>query len=130
MQTPIINTLLLGAASLAAFVVIAYWWTTTRGTWAKWPAGRSLMGLLGIIAVGFGYGTINGLIGAVGYPAKPYIGFALYLFFIGSILLIGATIRKEMILGRAKANPPVAADPPVAVVDITVATTIEKADTP
>lgn len=135
MQTPLINIILLGLTSLSAFIVIAYWWATTKGTWAKVPAGRSLMGLLAIIAIGFGYGTINVLIGRVGYPAKPYIGLALYALFIGSIIVIGFTIRKEMMIGRAKAAHPatkpaaMAPAAPVLAIDITVGTTpTEKAE--
>jgi hypothetical protein len=78
------------------------------------------MGLLGIIAVGFGYGVINALIGPDGYPGKPVIGFGLYLIFVGSIIFIGATIRKEIQRGRSKEHHP--SNPPTGTIDITVAT--------
>lgn len=120
MQTPLINSLLLGLISLTAFIVIFYWHGATRGTWKHWPAGRSLMGLLGIIAVGFGYGVVNALIGPAGYPGKPVIGFALYFVFVGAIIFIGATIRKEIRRGRSKERHP--SNPPTGTIDITVAT--------
>lgn len=126
MQTPIINSLLLGLISLASFIVIAYWWVATKGTWRQWPAGRSLMGLLGIIAVGFGFGVINALIGVQGYPAKPYIGFALYVVFVGSIIFIGFTIRREMSRGRSIEHHPASAHPTTGTIDITVATDTDK----
>lgn len=121
MQTPLINSLLLGLISLAAFTVIFYWHGATRGTWKHWPAGRSLMGLLGIIAVGFGYGVINALIGPDGYAAKPFIGFSLYFVFIGAIIFIGITIRKEILRGRSIQHHP-SSHPNTGTIDITVAT--------
>lgn len=123
MQTPIINILLTFLTSAVSFWVIIYWHLTTKGTWREWPAGRSLMGLLGIIAFGFGYGVINQIFGAEGYPAKPYIGLALYLVFVGAIIFIGITIRKEMIRGKAKVKHPSNFEPPhTGSIDITVAT--------
>lgn len=121
MQTPFINSLLLGLIALAATVVIIYWHTGTRGTWWHWPAGRSLMGLLGIIAVGFGFGTINTLIGVQGYAAKPYIGFLLYFTFVGAIIFIGFTIRREMRRGQSMNHHP-SNHPNTGTIDITVAT--------
>lgn len=120
MQTPLINSLLLGLISLTAFIVIFYWHGATSGTWKKWPAGRSLMGLLGIIAVGFAYGVVNALIGPDGYPGKGIISFGLYLIFVGAIIFIGTTIRKEILRGRAKEHHP--SHPQTGTIDITVAT--------
>lgn len=121
MQTPLINSLLLGLISLTAFIVIGYWHLATRGTWRQWPAGRSLMGLLGIIAVGFGYGVINALIGPDGWPGKSVVGFALYFVFVGAIIFIGTTIRKEILRGRSVEHHP-SSHPKTGTIDITVAT--------
>jgi uncharacterized BrkB/YihY/UPF0761 family membrane protein len=128
MQTPIINILLTLLTSLVAFWVIIYWHFTTKGTWREWPAGRSLMGLLAIIAFGFGYGVVNQVFGSGGYPAKPYIGLVLYLVFVSAIIFIGITIRKEMIRGKAKAKHPTSHVPPTTgAIDITVGTDKEEA---
>lgn len=88
------------AISAIAFTVIIYWWKATKGTWKHYPAGRSLMGLLGIIAVGFGWGVISRILGD--YPGRSIIAVTLYLSFIGALVLIGLTIRKEMRLGKRR----------------------------
>jgi hypothetical protein len=112
-NTPL-TIVLIGLIATVSFAVIIYWHVATKGTWRKWPAGRSLMGLLGIIAVGFGYGVMNQLIGP--YPAKAYISFFLYLAFIGALILIGFTIRKELATGRRRSL-----DTHTGPIDITVA---------
>lgn len=100
-----VTAFLVGLTSAVSFTVIGYWHFATRGTWMKYSAGRSLMGLLGIIAVGFGYGFVNQFLGQ--YPARTFIGFFLYAAFIGAIIVIGFTIRKELIAGRkARRQPP------------------------
>lgn len=99
-MSPVLNAILLGMIPLSSGTVIAYWWWKTRGTWMKYPAGRSLMGLLGIIFVGFGFGVVNFFLGQ--YPARLAISFTLYLAFITAIILIGFTIRAEMRTGKKK----------------------------
>jgi hypothetical protein len=114
MNTPILNIILTGFVSLISFEIIWYWHKETKGTWKKWPAGRSLMGLLAIIGVAFGYGIINQLLGQ--YPARPFLGFVLYAAFVAALLVIRFTIRKELIAGRQR-NEPTHTGP----IDITVA---------
>lgn len=110
-----ITLTLLALISLISSAVIIYWHTTTRGSWRHWPAGRSLMGMLIIIAVGFGVGALNRLLGD--YAAKDYILTGLYASFVGALVVIGLTIRKEMRAGKArlrgKLNP---ASGPVSVI--------------
>lgn len=91
---------LLGIISLVAGTVALYWHRATKGTWRDWPAGQSLMGLLAIITVGFGFGVINRFLGQ--YPGRAVIGIVLYALFVGAIIWIGLTVRKEMRRGKAK----------------------------
>lgn len=125
MNNEVISAILLGAIPITAGTVVAYWHRATRGTWRQWPAGRSLMGLLGIITVGFAYGVVNRFLG--NYPAKFAVAVLLYALFIGAIIFIGLTIRKETILGKAKANHPASAPPaPSSNIDMTVASEKEE----
>lgn len=96
--------ILLGMISATAFTVIIYWWTQTRGTWRKYPAGRSLMGLLGIIAIGFGFGVVNRLLGQ--YEARDAISFVLYIGFFLALVAIGVAVRKELRRGRERRHQP------------------------
>jgi hypothetical protein len=98
----IISAALLGIISVVAGWVIIYWHIATKGTWRAWPAGRSLMGLLGIIAVGFSYGVLNRFLGQ--WPGRAVVSILLYALFVGAIIFIGLTIRKEMRTGKAKAK--------------------------
>ena len=115
MTAPLINVIFIGIVSAIAFETVIYWHRGTRGTWRDWPAGRSLMYLLLIIAFGFGYGIINQFMGQ--YAARSFVGFGLYLLFIAALIIIRLTIRKELRTGRSKA-----AHPSIPTVDITVAT--------
>jgi hypothetical protein len=115
MTAPLINVICIGIVSAIAFETVWYWHRGTRGTWRDWPAGRSLMYLLLIIAFGFGYGILNQFLGQ--YGARPFVGFGLYLLFIAALIIIRLTIRKELRTGRSKA-----AHPSTQTIDITVAT--------
>lgn len=125
MTNELFSAILLTIISITATVVVIYWHVATGGTWRQWPAGRSLMGLLGIIAVGFGFGVVNRFLGA--YPAKYAVAVLLYALFVGAIIFIGLTIRKETIRGKAKANHPSVPPPVAGNVDMTVATEKEEA---
>jgi small-conductance mechanosensitive channel len=96
----IISAVLLGIISLVAGWVAVYWHVATKGTWRQWPAGRSLMGLLAIITVGFGFGVVNRFLGQ--YPARSAVGIILYTLFVGAIIIIGLTVRAEMRAGKRK----------------------------
>jgi hypothetical protein len=96
----IISAALLGIISLVAGWVAIYWHLCTKGTWRDWPAGQSLMGLLSIIAVGFGFGVFNRIAGM--YWGRSVVGIILYGLFVGAIIWIGLTVRKEMRRGKAR----------------------------
>jgi len=96
----IISALLLGVISVVAGWVAIYWHIATKGTWREWPAGQSLMGLLSIITVGFGYGVINRFIGQ--WAGRSIVSLILYALFVGAIIWIGLTVRKEMRRGKAR----------------------------
>lgn len=123
MNNETISAILLGGIALVAAAVVVYWHLATRGTWRHWPAGRSLMGLLAIITVGFGFGVINRFLGD--YPAKFPLATALYAAFLGALIFIGSTIRAEMRAGKARANAK-KNHPSTAPVTIVVATTNEE----
>lgn len=97
-----INGWLMMIVSLTALAVIFYWWIATRGSWMEWPAGRALMGLLGIIVIISGWAAINTLWLQGPYPAKVYLYFALYTALEVSLLVIGITIKREMRRGRQR----------------------------
>jgi hypothetical protein len=96
----IISAALLGVISIVAGWVAVYWHLATKGTWRQWPAGRSLMGLLAIIAVGFGFGVVNRFMGM--YPGRSVVGIVLYALFVAAIVVIGLTVRSEMRAGKKK----------------------------
>jgi hypothetical protein len=116
MNNSLITAILLGIISLVATWVIVYWHVATKGTWKEWPAGRSLMGLLGIISVGFGYGVLNRFLGD--WPGRAVFSMFLYAAFVGAIVFIGHTIRKEMRSGkkRTRAKYPIHTGPVTVVV--------------
>ena len=122
MTQPLINVIFIGIVSGLALETVIYWHRSTKGTWKQWPAGRSLMYLLLIIGVGFGYGIINQFLGQ--YAARPFVGFGLYLLFIAALIIIRLTIRAEMRRGQRKLQTklPTTTGP----VDITVATENEE----
>jgi uncharacterized membrane protein YfcA len=100
MTQPITTFVLTAIVSLIALESVFYWHRKTRGSWRRWPAGRSLMYLLIIIGVGFGYGVANQLLGQ--YAARPYVGFGLYLMFIAALIVIRLTIRSELRNGKKR----------------------------
>jgi hypothetical protein len=122
MNNELLSAIFLGAVTLAASWVIIYWHFATKGTWREWPAGRSLMGLLAIIAVGFGFGVVNRILPMP--LGKTIVGVGLYALFVSAIIFIGLTIRKELRVGRAKEHHP--ANPNTGTIDITVATDTDK----
>lgn len=100
MTQPLVNIILISIISLIALESVFYWNRMTRGSWKEWPAGRSLMYLLIIIGVGFGYGVVNQLLGQ--YPARPFIGFGLYILFVSALVVIRLTIRSELRNGKRR----------------------------
>jgi ABC-type Fe3+ transport system permease subunit len=100
MTNSLITAILLGIISAVATWVIVYWHITTKGTWREWPAGRSLMGLLAIISIGFGYGVLNRFLGD--WAGRAVFSIILYALFVGAIVFIGYTIRKEMRRGKKR----------------------------
>lgn len=97
-----INGWLMMIVSLTALAVIIYWWVATRGSWMEWPAGRALMGLLGIIVIISGWAAMNTLWLKGPYPGKAHLYFALYAALEVSLLIIGITIKREMRRGRER----------------------------
>lgn len=98
MTSPLFIVALIGIVALVALETVVYWHVVTGGTWRDWPAGRSLMYLLLIIAGGFGFGTLNQFLGQ--YPARPLVSFALYALFISALIVIRLTIRAEVKRGN------------------------------
>lgn len=126
MTQPLLVVALIALVSAIAFETIIYWHRSTKGTWREWPAGRSLMYLLVIIASGFGFGVVNQFFGQ--YPLRPIVGFILYGLFIAALIVIRLTIRVEMRRGQrvVKTKLPTTTGP----VDITVATENEEGEKP
>lgn len=96
----LLNVIMISVVSLVAFETIFYWWRATKGTWKQWPAGRSMMYLLMIIAFGFGFGAINRVFGE--YEARSVVSYLLYAAFIGGLIFIRRTIAAEMKRGERR----------------------------
>lgn len=77
--------------------VISYWWIKTKGEWMKWPAGRSMMGLLGILGVITGSVTVNRIFFPFGWDGQQIFFLSLYLCLIWALAVVGLTIRAELI---------------------------------
>jgi hypothetical protein len=123
MTAPLLNVIMIGIIALIATEIVLYWHVRTKGTWREWPAGRSLMYLLLIIAVGFSFGIVNQFLGQ--YAARVWVGGFLYGGFISALIIIRFTIRAEMKRGERKllqTKLPTTTGP----VDITVATKNEE----
>lgn len=119
----IITTSLLLLIFVLSVTVITYWHLATHGTWRKWPAGQSLMALLTIIALGFGWGGVNRLLGD--YALKQPILLVLYGLFAVGIAMIGVTIHKEMAAGKER-QAAKAPEEQTGLITIVVATTNEE----
>lgn len=119
-----LNGIFMLAVAFTAIAVMSYWWIVTRGSWMHWPAGRSLMGLLLIIAGISGWAGINTLILPPRYEGKIISYFVLYAVLELALIVIGVTIHKEMKRGKArlKRKNPSHTGP----VTVTVATTNEE----
>ena len=123
-------TILKLTASAFAFVVILYWHLSTKGTWKDWPAGRSLMALLAIIAVGYAWRGVNRLVGD--YPLEEPLLLVLYCAIVLALAQIGLTIRRELRAGRARvitSESPADNTGPVAII-LATTTTEEPNDKP
>lgn len=100
----IIVTALKITVCLTAAWTILYWHFATNGSWRKWSAGRSLMGLLAIICVGYAWRVVNRV--TPDYALEdPLLGM-LYIFISVALIRIARTIRKEVAVGKAKAAHP------------------------
>lgn len=120
-----LNGIFMLTVAITAILVMAYWWVTTRGSWMSWPAGRSLMGLLMIIAVISGWAGLNTFVLPPMYAGKAISYFALYLVLELALIVIGVTIRREMQRGKARLRD---MHPPTGPVTVPVAT--ENKETP
>lgn len=98
---PLNGWFMLLVSGTAAAIVI-YWWVVTRGSWMQWPAGRSLMGLLLIITVITAWAGLNTFVLPPRYDGKILSYFALYAIFEVALIVIGATIHREMKRGKAR----------------------------
>lgn len=104
MQTTLLplNGIFMFIVAGTAIAVMAYWWAVTHGSWMHWPAGRSLMGLLAIIAVITAWAGLNTFVLPAHYELKIFSYFALYAVFEVALVLIGITIHREMRRGAAR----------------------------
>lgn len=123
MQTTLLplNGIFMFTVSATAIAVMAYWWIVTRGSWMQWPAGRSLMGLLAIIALITAWAGLNTLVLPPRYDFKIISYFVLYGIFEAALLVILATIHREMKRGAARLRAKKPANPTGPVI-VTVAT--------
>lgn len=116
-------------AAIAASVIV-YWHVATRGAWSHWPAGRSLMALLGIITVGHAWRGVNRLVGAE-YVSKDPVSVVLYAVFAMTLVLVGFTIRRELRAGKARVvvadeEPADPSDLPTGMVAVVLTTTTKE----
>jgi hypothetical protein len=95
-----LNAAVIGLVALVTLGLMVYWHVATRGSWKLWPAGRSLMILLGVITIITANAAINVLLPR--YPGKVGLYFGLYLLLLAALIGIGFTIRSEMRKGKAR----------------------------
>ncbi|WP_324644143.1 hypothetical protein [Pseudarthrobacter sp. LT1] len=95
-----LNAAVIGLVGLVTIGLMVYWHRSTRGSWKLWPAGRSLMTLLGVIVIITVNAAVNVLLPR--YPGKVELYFGLYLLLLGALIHIGYTIRAEMRAGKAR----------------------------
>ncbi|ALY10574.1 hypothetical protein FDH86_gp039 [Arthrobacter phage Tank] len=116
-----LNALVIALVGALTLAVMIYWHVSTKGTWKKWPAGQSLMLLLGIITVITFNAAANILLPS--YWGKIELYFGLYGLLLFAIAFIGWTIRREMRRGKARLREKHPKSGPVTVI---VATTNEE----
>jgi cation transport ATPase len=116
-----LNGIFMLIVSGTAIAVMAYWWIATKGSWMDWPAGRSLMGLLLIIAVISGWAGLNTTILPSRYDGKILSYFALYAALEAALVVIGVTIRREMKRGAERARKKLQEKPHTGPVTVVVA---------
>lgn len=117
-----LNALVIALVGVVTLVVMVYWHVSTKGTWRKWPAGQSLMLLLGIITIITVNSAINILLPM--YWGKVELYFGLYAVLLFAIAFIGWTIRREMRRGKARMHQN--KNPKTGPVSVIVATTNEE----
>ena len=105
-----LNGLLFGLVAATTVMVMASWWISTGGAWMRWPAGRSLMGLLAIIALITVNATLSVALGPA-YPAKPLVYTVMYLLLWAAVLVIGATIMRVQRAANEKRKTTAPAEP-------------------
>lgn len=84
---------LIGGAMLQTFVIMIVWHCVTRGAWFKFPAGRVLMGLLGIMLAILVLATTSSFYPMLPFRAELYV--VLYTILNISLAILGVTIVRE-----------------------------------
>ena len=98
--------ILIGTALLETLVVMLGWHWITRGGWQGFPAGRVLMGLLGVQSAILTLAAASSFF--PGFTGRPYVYIALYVVLIIAVGRLGYTIFTEQRSHRGKRPP----DPP------------------
>ncbi|OIH81970.1 hypothetical protein BLJ79_21670 [Arthrobacter sp. UCD-GKA] len=85
--------ILMAVALTETVVVMIGWHRMTNGAWTGFPAGRVLMGLLGVLAAILTLATISSWL--PGFPGRPWIYVGLYMSLIVVLGWLGWTIFRE-----------------------------------
>ena len=85
--------LLIGLAMLQTLVIMIGWHRVTHGAWARFPAGRVLMSLLGIMWAILVLATASSFFPA--FPGRPWIYLTLYAILNVALTALGVTIIRE-----------------------------------
>ena len=85
--------LLIGLAMLQTLVIMIGWHGVTYGAWARFPAGRVLMSLLGIMWAILTLATVSSFFPF--FPGRPWIYLTLYAILNVALTALGVTIIRE-----------------------------------
>ena len=100
MLTPV-NAVIIAAVAVTTLAVMIAWHVRSRGAWRHYPAGRSVMTLLGIQFVILANAAVSSLVGP--YPGKALVYAALYLFLEAAVVGVGLSI---LMAPRARRQSP------------------------
>lgn len=85
--------LLIGLAMFQTIIIMVGWHGVTQGAWSRFPAGRVLMGLLGIMWAILTLATASSFFPA--FTGRPWVYLALYLILNVALTALGYTIIRE-----------------------------------
>lgn len=103
------TAILIGAALVQSIVIMVMWHGVTDGGWRRFPAGRVLMVLLGVIAAILTLATASSFFPV--FPGRAWAYISLYVALNITLAWLGQTIITEQIRNQ-RGDPPDKPDQP------------------